>query len=113
MNKPAKRNIVEGLNDIGSVIRSIPRVAEYIHAVYVPGTFEEAYHVFTNTPEPEDLPEDHDGYGVSWTNWVLRGPFLSFVICIESGERSWGWQIRCPDEETYLAVKKVMQEILP
>lgn len=98
---------------MGDFLTALPQIARFIGAVYDEKELIRAYDDFMNTPEPEELPgEDHDGYGIWWTNWVLQGRTLRFVICIEKGEMLYGWAVRCPDEETYYSVKAFMAEIL-
>ncbi len=111
--KPLKRNIVEGLDHMGSIYRAMPAIAEYIEAQYREEELDKAYKNFSEIDPPEEpLPDDHDGYGVWWTNWTLQGKKLSFTLCFEKYEGYYGWAIRCPDEETYLEVRKFMQTVL-
>lgn len=101
--KPAKRNIVEGIEHMGSFYRAMPAIAQFIEAEYHEEELDKAYRDFCVIEPPEEpLPDDHDGYGVYWTNWTLKGKQLSFTICFEKYEGYFGWAIRCPDEETYL-----------
>lgn len=104
--KPTKRNIVDGIDHMGSIYKAMPAIAEFIEADYKEEELDKAYHEAMNLPEPDEtLPDDHDGYGVWWTNWTLKGKQLSFTICFEKYEGYFGWAIRCPDEETYLKTK--------
>ncbi len=108
-----KRNIVEGVDHMGSFYQAMPAIARFLEADYDEQELDKAYNGFMNIPEPKnDLPDDHDGYGISWTNWTLRGKSLNFTICFEKNEMLYGWHIRCPDEETYLEVKKIMGGLL-
>lgn len=112
--KPAKRNIVEGVAHLGSFYLALPQIAAFIEANYNEADLEKAYRDFCELPEQDEpLPEEHDGYGVWWTNWVLKGKELNFTICFEKYEGYFGWAIRCPDEETYLRVKEFMGLQLP
>ncbi len=111
--KPVKRNIVDGIEHIGSFYRAMPAIAQFIEAEYREEELDKAYKDAMNLPEPDEpLPDDHDGYGVWWTNWTLKGKELNFTICFEKYEGYFGWAIRCPDEETYLKVKEFMSRLL-
>ncbi len=115
MAAPTKRNIVDGVEHMGSFYHAMPHIAAFIEADYNPDDLSTAYEAFTNIEPPDEdnpLPEDHDGKGVWWDNWVLRGKHLSFVICFEKYEMLFGWCIVCPDEETYYRVKDVVGQWL-
>jgi hypothetical protein len=104
---PTKRNIVEGVEHMGSFYRAMPAIANFIEADYNENELAKAYQDFCNIEPPDEpLPDDHDGYGVWWTNWTLKGKKLNFTICFEKYEGYFGWAIRCPDEETYLKTKE-------
>ena len=92
--KPQKRNIVEGIEHMGSFYRAMPAIANFIEAHYKEEELEKTYH------------------GVWWTNWTLKGKQLNFTICFEKYEGYFGWAIRCPDEETYYKVKEFMGTVL-
>ena len=113
--KPTKRNIVEGINHMGDFYVAMPEIAKLIEANYEEADLDKAYKDAMNLPEIQDYPElkdDHDGYGIWWTNWTLKGNWLSFTICFEKHEMLYGWQIRCPDEETYYELKAIMEDLL-
>ncbi len=111
--QPQKRNIVEGIEHMGSFYRAMPAIAAFIEANYDEADLDNAYENFMNMPEPDaSLTDDHDGYGVYWTNWILKGKDLNFIICFEKHEMLFGWHIRCPDETTYLRVKDFMGTVL-
>ena len=113
--KPLKRNIVDGIEHMGTFFEAMLAIAQFIEADYHPNDLVKAYHDAMNLPEPDDenpIPEDHDGYGIWWTNWILKGTDLSFTICFEKHEMLYGWAIRCPDEETYNKVKEFMSTLL-
>ncbi len=113
--KPAKRNIVDGIEHMGTFFQAMPAIALYIEADYDPDELEKAYHAAMQLPDPEDdapVDEEHDGYGIWWTNWILKGKNLNFVICFEKHEMLYGWAIHCPDEETYYKVKEYIGTLL-
>ncbi|HMI80081.1 MAG TPA: hypothetical protein VK484_14875 [Ferruginibacter sp.] len=113
--KPKKRNIVEGMNHMGGFLKAMPEIARLIEAEYHEEDLLKAYRDFMNVPEPGDdsaADEDNDGYGISWTNWKLKGRHLNFTICFEKDEMTYGWEIRCPDEETYYELKEAMSLLL-
>ena len=113
MPAPTKRNIVEGIEHMGSFYRAMPAIANFLEADYHENELEKAYQDFCNIEQPEEpLPDDHSGYGVWWTNWTLKGKQLNFTICFEKYEMLFGWAIRCPDEDTYLKVKEFMGTVL-
>lgn len=115
MEKPKKRNIVEGINHMGDLYVAMPQIAMLIEASYDEAELDKAYEDAMNLPEIQDypnLPDDHDGYGIWWTNWTLKGNWLSFTICFEKHEMLYGWHIRCPDETTYYEVKEIMSTLL-
>jgi hypothetical protein len=115
MEKPKKRNIVEGINHMGDFYVAMPEIAKLIEADYNEAELDKAYHDAMNLPEFSNvapLPEDHDGYGIWWTNWTLKGHWLNFTICFEKHEMLYGWHIRCPDEATYYEVKAIMSNLL-
>jgi hypothetical protein len=115
MKTPAKRNIVEGINHMGDLYVAMPQIAMLIEAEYAEEALDKAYAEAMNLPGPPDdipLPDDHDGYGIWWTNWTLKGNWLNFTICFEKHEMLYGWQIRCPDEATYYEVKEIMGSLL-
>lgn len=110
---PTKRNIVDGVDHMGSIYRAMPVIAQLIEAEYKVEDLEKAFKEAMRLPDPDDpLPEDHDGYGVWWTNWTLKGKQMNFTICFEKHEGYFGWDIRCPDEETYLKIKAVLSPLL-
>lgn len=103
---PTKRNIVQGVDHMGSIYKAMPAISEFIEAEYKEEELDEAYKNAMNLPDPETpLPDDLDGYDVYWTNWTLKGKQLSFTICFEKYEMLYEWAIRCPDEESYLRTK--------
>ncbi len=113
--KPTKRNIVEGYNHMGDFYVAMPEIAKLIEADYEEAALDKTYSDAMNLPEIGDYPpmdDDHDGYGIWWTNWTLKGNWLNFTICFEKHEMLYGWQIRCPDEETYYEVKAIMEDLL-
>ena len=113
MSQPTKRNIVDGIEHMGSFYRALPAIAAFIEADYDENDLEKTYEDFCNIEIPEEpLPDDHDGYGVWWTNWTLKGKELNFTICFEKYEGYFGWAIPCPDEETYLKVMDFMSNHL-
>ena len=113
MPKAFKRNIVEGIDHMGSFFRAMPLIANFIEADYNEEELDKAYKDCMKIPDPDEpLPDEHDGYGVYWTNWTLKGKLLNFTICFEKHEMSYGWAIRCPDEETYYKVKAFMATLL-
>lgn len=115
MNIPHKRNIVEGIEHMGSFYRALPQIAVFIEADYNPEDLENAYNNFTNIEFPDSanpLPDDHDGKGFWWDNWVLKGKHLNFIICFEKYEMLFGWSIVCYDEETYYKVQNFMSSVL-
>ncbi len=98
---------------MGTFYRALPAIAGFIEAEYREEELEKAYHDFMNLPQPDEpLPDDHDGYGVYWSNWTLKGRQLNFTICFEKYEMLFGWAIRCPDEETYFRVREFVGEWL-
>jgi len=98
---------------MGSIYRAVPAIAQFMEADYNEEELDKAYKEAMNLPEPEEqLPDDHDGYGVYWTNWTLRGKQLNFTICFEKYEMLYGWAIRCPDEETYFRVREFISNYL-
>lgn len=98
---------------MGTFYRALPAIAEFLEADYREEELEKAYHDFQQLPEPEEpLPDDHDGYGVYWSNWTLKGRELNFTICFEKYEMLYGWAIRCPDEATYFRVKEFISNWL-
>lgn len=108
---PTKRNIVDGVEHMGSFYRAMPHVAAFIGADYDPDDLEKAYKEFCDIEFPDEdnpLPDDHDGKGYWWDNWVLKGKEMTFVICFEKYEMLFGWSMACPDEETYLKAKTVL-----
>lgn len=111
--KPAKRNIVDGVDHMGTIYAAMPTIARLIGADYIEADLDKAYKEALNLPEPDEpLPDDHDGYGVYWTNWTLKGKLMNFTICFEKYEMLYGWAIRCPDEETYYRVKAEVETVL-
>lgn len=111
--KPTKRNIVEGVEHMGSFYKTMPVIARFIEADYDEAELDKACRDFFDIPAPaEPLPDDHDGHGVYWDTWTLKGKHLNFTICFEKHEMLFGWWIRCPDEETYLSVKEFMSTIV-
>ena len=113
MEKPKKRNIVEGTNHIGNFYVAMPEIAKLIEAEYYEADLDKAYEEVMNLSEPDDPVDDHnDGYGIWWTNWTLKGNWLNFTICFEKPEMFHGWEIRCQDEETYYEVKAIMEDLL-
>jgi hypothetical protein len=109
-----KRNIVDGVDHMGSIYRILPHIARVIEADYREADLDRAYWEFSNLPEPENpLPDDHDGKGVYWTNWVLQGRLTHFTVCFEKYEMLYGWSIPCPDEETYLRLEEAIWKIHP
>jgi hypothetical protein len=111
--KPQKRNIVEGIDHMGSFYRAMPAIASFIEADYKEEDLDKFYKDWTMMPDPDyPLPDEHDGYGVYWTNWTLKGKQLNFTICFEKYEGYFGWAIRCPDEETYHKVTAFMETVL-
>lgn len=110
--QPTKRNIVDGVEHMGSFFQAMPEIAKFIEADYDPSELEKAYQEAMNLSEPNDdapIDEEHDGYGIWWTNWTLKGKELNFTICFEKYEGYFGWAIRCPDEATYHKVKDFMR----
>jgi hypothetical protein len=98
---------------MGSFYKAMPAIANFIEADYNEDELEKAYQDFCSIEQPEEpLPDVHDGYGVWWTNWTLKGKLLSFTICFEKYEGYFGWAIRCPDEETYLKTKEFISSHL-
>lgn len=111
--QPSKRNIVDGVDHMGSIHRAMPTIAALIGAEYKEEELDKAYKGFQNLEQPDEpLPDDHDGYGVWWINWTLKGKEMSFTICFEKYEGYYGWAIRCPDEETYYKVKTALEPLL-
>jgi hypothetical protein len=112
--KPQKRNIVEGFNHMGDFYAAMPQIAMLIEADYDEVALDKAYEEAMNLPGSDKGPvaEDHDGNGIWWMNWTLKGRWLNFTICFEKHEMLYGWHIRCPDEETYYEVKDIMSRLL-
>ena len=111
--QPTKRNIVEGVEHLGSFYQALPDIARFIEADYNENELEKAYQDFSNIEPPDEpLPDDHDGYKVYWDTWILKGKELSFRILFEKYEMLFGWFIHCPDEATYLKVKEFMGTVL-
>ena len=100
---------------MGDFYVAMPEIAKLIEADYDEAELDKAYQEAMNLPEFSDvapLAEDHDGYGIWWTHWTLKGKWLNFTICFEKHEMLYGWQIRCPDEETYYEVKEIISNSL-
>lgn len=96
---------------MGSFYRAMITIAQFIESKYYEEEPDKAYKDYCAIELPEEpLPDDHDGYGVWWTNWKLKGKKLNFTLCFEKYEGYQGWAMRCPDEETCLK-KKVMTSI--
>lgn len=111
--KPKKRNILDGVDHMGSIYKAMPTIALFIEAEYVEEDLDKAYCDFQNIEQPEEpLPDDHNGYGVWWTNWTLKGKEMSFTICFEKHEGYYGWAINCKDELTYNMGKEVLKDLL-
>jgi hypothetical protein len=111
---PQKRNIVEGVNHMGDLYTAMPQIAMLIEAQYDEAELDKAYAEAMNLPGFDHGPvdDDHDGYGIWWTNWTLKGNWLNFTICFEKYEGYYGWQIHCPDEKTYYEIKEIMEVLL-
>lgn len=108
-----KRNIVDGVDHMGSIYRAMPTIAALIEADYKEEELDKAYKDFQEIEQPDEpLPDDHDGFGVYWTNWTLKGRQMNFTICFEKHEGYYGWAIRCLDEETYYRVREALEPLL-
>ena len=98
---------------MGTYFRVMPAIAAYIGAEYNEDELDAAYKKFINAPEPEvELPDDDEARkGIYWDHWILQGKVLRFVIQFEKWEMLYFWMVRCPDEETYLALKEMTDEL--
>lgn len=67
-----KRNIVEGIEHMGSFYRALPEIARFIEADYDEKGLKKANHDFLNRPEPDEAFPDDDDKDVYPENWISK-----------------------------------------